>query len=72
MQMVRQGYAPVYRPRSFAFERLREFDGRIGQEVRIIDAEGGNWMALYAMEKQPDGSWKISGCRLVKAPENSV
>lgn len=72
MQMVRQGYPPVYRPKSFSFEAPREIGGSIGQEVRIVDAEGGNWLALYTMEKQPDGSWKISGCRLVKAPDQSV
>jgi hypothetical protein len=72
MQMVRQGYAPIYRPRSFSFEAPREIGGTIGQEVRVVDEDGGNWLALYTMEKQPDGSWKISGCRLVKAPDQSV
>lgn len=72
MQMVRQGYPPVYRSKSFTFEAPREIGGTIGQEVRIVDEEGGNWLALYTMEKQPDGSWKISGCRLIKAPDQSV
>jgi hypothetical protein len=26
------------------------------------------WEALYTLERQPDGSIKISGCVLVKAP----
>jgi hypothetical protein len=72
LQMVRQGYLPVYRPQAYRFDRLREVGGSLAQEVRITDSEGTQWLALYTMEKQPDGSWKISGCTLVKAPDQSV
>jgi hypothetical protein len=72
LDMVRRGYAPVYRPRSFAFERMRDTDGRIVQEVGIVDADGVRWLAVYSMEKQDDGTWRISGCSLVKAPDQSV
>ena len=65
MDMVRKGYAPVYRPRSFAFgEVTSEMNNRPTQRVMIIDANGKAWIALYAFEKQPDGSWKIIGCSL--------
>ncbi len=36
------------------------------QEVTLIDANGQAWLALYTMEQQPDGSWKIAGVRLVR------
>ena len=29
---------------------------------------GPVWTALYTMQKQPDGSWKISACVLVEVP----
>jgi hypothetical protein len=65
MEMVRKGYAPVYRPRSFAFgEVTSEMNNRPTQRVTIIDANGKAWIALYAFEKQPDGTWKIIGCSL--------
>ena len=65
MEMVRRGYAPVYRPRSFTFgEVTAEMNNRPTQRVTIIDANGKAWIALYAFEKQPDGSWKIIGCSL--------
>jgi hypothetical protein len=65
MDMVRKGYAPVYRPRSFAFgEVTAEMNNRPTQRVTIIDGNGKAWIALYAFEKQPDGSWKIIGCSL--------
>ena len=67
MSMVQQGYAPVYRHRSFEFGEARVADGVIAQRVHIIDANGEAWEALYTLEQQPDGSLKITGCSLLKA-----
>jgi len=64
LSMVRRGYAPVYRHKSFEFGEGRALDGRIAQTVRIIDADGNPWDALYTLEQQADGSWKITGCVL--------
>ena len=69
MAMVRGSYAPVYRHKSFEFGEARVADGRIAQRVRIVDAEGVPWEALYTLELQPDGSVKISGCVLLKASQ---
>ncbi len=69
MSMVQKGYAPVYRRQSYAFGRIgTEMGGQPTQHVTIVDANGKAWTALYAMQRQPDGSWKISGCSLVEAP----
>lgn len=62
--MVRRGYAPVYRHKSFEFGEGRAADGKIAQTVRIIDADGNPWDALYTLEQQADGSWKITSCVL--------
>ena len=68
MEMVRNGYRPVYRPRSFAFGTLtQEMNGRPTQRVTIVDGNGKVCIALYAFEKQPDGSWKIIGCTLIES-----
>jgi hypothetical protein len=67
MSMVRRSYAPVYRHKSFEFGEARASDGKIAQQVRIVDADGIPWEALYTLEQQPDGSMKISGCVLLKA-----
>lgn len=69
MSMVQKGYAPVYRRQSYAFGRIgTEMGGQPTQHVTIVDTNGKAWTALYAMQRQPDGSWKISGCSLVEAP----
>ena len=68
MEMVRQGYRPIYRPRRFDFgDVTEELQGRPTQQVTIIDENGKAWSALYVFERQPDGSWKIIGCSLVQS-----
>lgn len=67
MQMVQQGYAPVYRHKSFEFGEARAAQGRIAQRVHIVDDNGEAWEAMYTLEQQPDGSFKITGCSLLKA-----
>ena len=67
MQMVQQGYAPVYRHKSFEFGEARSAGGRIAQRVHIVDDNGEAWEALYTLEQQSDGSLKITGCSLLKA-----
>ena len=67
LQMVQQGYPPIYRHKSFEFGEARAADGQIAQRVHIVDANGETWEALYTLEQQPDGSLKITGCSLLKA-----
>jgi uncharacterized protein DUF4864 len=69
MQMVRQGYMPVYRPRSFHFgEATLDPLGRPSQRVTIVGTDGKTYEALYSMERQPDGTWRIDGCTLLEIP----
>jgi Domain of unknown function (DUF4864) len=68
ISMVQQGYAPVYRPKSFEFGPAKLKDGQPTQAVSIIGPAGTLWAALYTFERQPNGSWRISGVYLVKQP----
>jgi hypothetical protein len=70
MSMVRNSYAPVYRHKSFEFGEARMSDGTIAQRVNIIDANGEAWEALYTLEAQPDGTFRITGCSLLKAGQS--
>jgi hypothetical protein len=69
--MVRQNYAPVVRHKSFEFGDARSVDGKIAQQVHIVDDDGAPWEALYTLEQQDDGSLKISGCMLIKAGQGA-
>ena len=70
MSMVQNGYAPVYRHKSFEFGESRSEGNWISQHVHIIDANGEAWEALYTLEQQADGSYKITGCSLLKAGQS--
>ena len=70
LSMVQRGYAPVYRHKSFEFGESGVADGKIAQHVHIVDADGEPWEALYTLERQPDGSLKITGCQLIKAGQD--
>lgn len=66
MAMVRQAYPPVYRWRSFTFEQLTTINERIVQHVMLVGPDGGAALALYTMEREQDGTWRIDGCALTK------
>jgi hypothetical protein len=67
MSMVQSGYAPVYRHKSFEFGEARAEGDWVAQRVHIVDEDGQGWEALYTLEQQADGSFKITGCTLLKA-----
>lgn len=69
MDMVRQGYRPVYRPRVFDFAEIVSLHGQITQKVHVIGPDGRPVTAFYPMTRLPDGTWRIDGCYL-QAPED--
>jgi len=68
--MVQNQYAPVYRHKSFDFGEARTEGSWVAQRVHIIDTNGEAWEALYTLEQQGDGSFKITGCTLLKAGDS--
>ena len=73
MGMVRQGYPPVYRPQTYSFGKAGlSASGRPIQRVTIVGPDGLTYEAIYTMERQPDGSWQINGCALVRSPDISA
>lgn len=68
MDMVRQGYRPVYRPRAVEFGEIVTLQGMPTQKVHLIGPDGRPVTALYPMSRQADGSWRIEGC-ILQAPE---
>ena len=69
MSMVKTGYAPVYRPQEVEFRELMQAARGPVQVVHIVGPDGRAVLALYSMEQQPDGSWRIDGCTLTEAPD---
>ncbi len=69
MAMVRGGYAAVYRPRAVEFLETLVKDGRTVQMMRFVGPDGVAVIAMYTMERQPDGTWRISGVVLLRTEE---
>ncbi|MGH6944014.1 MAG: DUF4864 domain-containing protein [Geminicoccaceae bacterium] len=72
MEMVRTGYMPVYRPREVSFGNLIELRGRPTQLVLLVGPDLSVVTAYYLMERQRDGTWRIDGCILGRAPDRAT
>ena len=71
MRMVREGYAAVYRPRDTAFGALAADGEHLVQRVLLIGPDGRPVDALYIIEREADGSWRIAGCILTQTPDKT-
>jgi Domain of unknown function (DUF4864) len=64
--MVKQGYPQVYRAQSISFgDVFMDNFGRPTQRVTLVGPDGKRYEALYAMEMQKDGTWKIAACTVL-------
>jgi len=69
MGMVKRGYEPIYKNTKYVFGDLATDSlGRPAQHVIITASNGKRYEAVYAMQQQPDGSWKIAGVQMVEIP----
>jgi Domain of unknown function (DUF4864) len=69
MGMVKRGYEPIYKNSKYVFSDLKTDSlGRPAQHVIITAINGKRYEAVYAMQQQPDGSWKIAGVQMVEIP----
>lgn len=68
LAMVRGAYPMVVRPAAVTFHKpdRDEDDGEVVQLVEIRDQAGQSWLAVFALERQPDASWRISGCAVAE------
>jgi hypothetical protein len=68
INMVRSAYPVVYRRKTVQFENPVVVEGEVIQPVRMTDADGHAWIALYPMQREANGSWRINGCQLARLP----
>lgn len=65
LDMVRRSYPPVYRPLMQEFSELALREGQVMQEVELVGPDGRAVVAIYTMERAPDGTWLIAGCAMI-------
>lgn len=63
-EMIREDYEPLLKHYSRTFLEITVEDEEVIQPVRIVSRDGTVVMALFGMERQPDGEWKVYGCRI--------
>lgn len=64
MSMVRSGYPMVHRSQNHAFGKVEEMGSRIVQQVLIQGQDGKDYEAVYQLEPQEDGTYRIIGVSL--------
>ena len=65
MGMVTGGYKPVHKPQRFSFGKSEETSPTtIIQQVLIVGPDGKDYEAVYTLELQPDGIWRVTGVSL--------
>jgi hypothetical protein len=62
--MVREGYAPLLAARHTQFLEGALIEGATIQPLRLVLPDNTVLVALYQMQKQADGGWRIAGCVL--------
>jgi hypothetical protein len=72
MAMVEGGYAPVFRSSNAVFGKMTAEGSGFRQEVYLTDPTGQSYIASYTLERQPDGSLKITGCAIRKGSDVSA
>jgi hypothetical protein len=68
IEMVKSQYQVVYRPKSVQFQPPEIVQGEVVQAVRMTDAAGGVWLAIYPMQREAGHGWRTNGCLLHRLP----
>lgn len=72
LRIIKEHFTPIYRHQRALFSTPEMIAGRMLQIVRLTDGDNSVWLAVYQMQREQDGKWKIAGCKLVETASVSV
>ncbi len=72
MQMVHAGYQPLIDARYREYLDGAVIDGQVVQPVRLVLRDDHVLVALYTMQKDDAGRWRIAGCLLAPSTVKSA
>jgi hypothetical protein len=72
MRMVRDGYGALLTARDSTFLEGAVVDGITLQPLQLVLPDNSVVVALYRMEKQKDGAWRIAGCVIAPSKVQST
>ena len=62
--MVKTTYPAVYRAHDLSFGPILRQGGAIVQQVGLVGPDDARAVALYTVEQETNGTWRIDGCVL--------
>jgi hypothetical protein len=71
LDMVKENYAPLVKPRSTHFEETSDSPHGPLQKMTVVASDGTVWTVVYAFERV-DGEWRISGCGIMKQESQDI
>jgi hypothetical protein len=72
MRMVREGYGALLTARRTQFLEGAVIEDAVVQPLRLVLADDTVLVALYQMQKQPNGEWRIAGCLIAPSTVQST
>lgn len=72
LKVIKQRFTPIYRHRHALFSEPEIIEGHALQIVQLIDHDNLVWIAIYEVEREADGKWKIDGCQLFETNNMSI
>jgi hypothetical protein len=72
LQMVRESYSPLLESRASTFLEGAVIDDITIQPLQLVLPDSTVVVALYQMEKQRDGRWRIAGCAITTSTVQST
>lgn len=64
VEMVKTSYIEIYRPLTVEFGKAIRSSGAVSQQVTFLGQDSKKVQAVYLMQKQADGNWKIAGVQM--------
>ena len=72
MRMVRDGYGALLTARRTQFLEGAVIDEAVVQPLRLVLPDESVLVALYQMQRQPNGQWRIAGCVIAPSTVQST
>lgn len=72
LNLVKKHYNPIYRHQLALFSDPEVIGGETIQVVRLTDRDSRVWLAVYRMQWETDGAWKIDGCQLLETTSTAI
>ena len=72
MRMVQQGYRPLLDARYVEFLDGAVIAGDVVQPLRLVLPDGTVMVAIYGVQRQTDGGWRITACVIAPSTVRSA